>query len=85
MIDPTPYGEPIKTTEELAALDQADILDGYSDGLDNAPEPSGNRSKGYWHGWRNGMIDRGLLPVHPNGLALIKSLRAARETESEGQ
>ncbi len=37
-------------------LDEAEIAEGYRDGRQN--EPCGdNRSRSYWHGWRNGMMD----------------------------
>ena len=50
---------PIRTAAELAQLDDAEMLDGYIDGYRNDPEPGGNRSTAYWHGWRNGMVDGG--------------------------
>ncbi len=55
--------KPVSTLAELNTLDEAEILEGYRDGLDDQPEPGNNRSKAYWHGWRNGMIDRGRLPM----------------------
>jgi hypothetical protein len=36
-------------------------VEGYFDGLHDEPEPTGNRSKAYWHGWRNGMADKGRI------------------------
>lgn len=56
---PMTYGEPIKSVADLKDLDGADVVEGYNDGLANEPEPKGNRSKSYWHGWRNGQIDGG--------------------------
>ena len=53
----SPYGAPVQTLAELETLDSAEMVEGYSDGLDNCPAPNGNRSKAYWHGWRNGMVD----------------------------
>jgi hypothetical protein len=53
------YGAPISNLAELDALDTEELLEGYRDGLNNEPEPSGNRSRSYWHGWRNGMVDKG--------------------------
>ena len=35
---------------------------GYLAGLHGAPEPGSDKSKSYWHGWRNGMMDTGRLP-----------------------
>lgn len=49
---------PVTTVAELEALDGDEILEGYRDGLNGEPEPGGNRSKAYWHGWRNGRSDR---------------------------
>ena len=49
---------PVTTAVELAELDPAEIVEGYHDGKDGMPEPGDNRSKAYWHGWRNGLNDR---------------------------
>jgi len=48
---------PVMTLEELDTLNSDDVIEGYFDGRANEPEPGGNRSKSYWHGWRNGMVD----------------------------
>lgn len=50
---------PVSTVEELKNLDEKEMVEGYCDGLKNEPAPRGNRSKSYFHGWRNGMIDKG--------------------------
>ncbi len=50
---------PIRNAEELAGLDDAEILDGYLSGRDGEPEPGGNRSFSFWHGWRTGRVDGG--------------------------
>jgi hypothetical protein len=73
--NPHPYGEPVTTMAELDQLDSADILEGYLDGLAGEPEPLGNRSKGYWHGWRNGNTDR-TGRGDPAGVALIRDMKA---------
>ena len=54
--------KPVSTLEDLATLDDDEVLEGYRDGLANEPEPGGNRSRSYWHGWRNGMADKGRIP-----------------------
>lgn len=42
--------------DDLATLDSNEVLEGYRDGMLN--EPCGdNRSRSYWHGWRNGRVD----------------------------
>lgn len=53
---------PVSNISELETLDEKEIVEGYLDGLKNEPKPSGNRSKSYFHGWRNGMIDIGKIP-----------------------
>lgn len=52
---------PVSTIADLDTLDEHEMVDGYLDGLADAPEPGNNRSRSYWHGWRNGMRDRGKL------------------------
>jgi len=46
---------------------EREMLDGYRDGFDlSNPEPSGNRSLSYMHGFRNGRADKAgyhLLPA----------------------
>jgi hypothetical protein len=49
--------EPVRSIEDLDALDIAEILEGYWEGRDGEPEPGANRGRATWHGWRNGMID----------------------------
>lgn len=48
----------VVTAEELASLEIDEIMEGYKDGWHGENEPGGNRSKAYWHGWRNGHNDR---------------------------
>ena len=54
MVDPR---MPVTTLVDLDALNDDEILHGYRDGRKNDPEPGGNRSRAYWHGWRNGRVD----------------------------
>lgn len=49
--------DPVRTVAELNMLDQDEITEGYRDGRDGEPEPGNNRSRSYWHGWRNGAAD----------------------------
>lgn len=66
---------PVTTAAELATLDDAEILEGYRDGFAGEPEPGDNRSKAYWHGWRNGHHDKFGGPFDPAGAELIADLR----------
>ena len=49
--------KPATTVEDLQLLDVDKILEGYRDGSRGEPEPGNNRSRSYWHGWRNGIAD----------------------------
>jgi len=54
------HRRPVATVRDLETLDEAEIVEGYLDGFAN--EPCGdNRSRSYWHGWRNGMMDKGRI------------------------
>lgn len=63
---------PITTLGQLAALEHDEMLAGYHDGLAGVPEPGGNRSDAYWHGWRNGRVDGGHDPKDAAQAALAK-------------
>lgn len=56
--------EAITTIEELLALEEGEMVEGYRDGFSGEPEPGGNRSRAYWHGWRNGNTD--FRRAHPD-------------------
>lgn len=45
----------------------SEMLAGYWDGLMGGPEPGGNRSHSYRHGWKNGRDDRGRSPRESAG------------------
>lgn len=48
----------VDTLADLFVLDSDDMHYGYIAGLNGAPEPVSNLySRGYWHGWRNGVVD----------------------------
>ena len=49
---------PVTDPDEVLELDEAEMIEGYNDGRENA-RCGDNRSKSYWHGWRNGMVDGG--------------------------
>jgi hypothetical protein len=50
---------PVQTVADFTLLDEGEIMEGYFDGFHNAPEPNSERSRSYWHGWRNGQVDNG--------------------------
>jgi len=51
--------KPVETAADLGLLDEDDIVRGYMDGLDCADEPGSDKSRSYWHGWRNAQTDKG--------------------------
>lgn len=65
--------EPVATLDDLDQLDTAECIVGYFDGRNDAPEPqpNGNRSRAYWHGWKCGMQDAGRLEVDDINARLV--------------
>lgn len=53
--------QPVHSLSDLWGLNPDEIVEGYKDGFENFP-CSDNRSRAYWHGWRNAQIDRGHIP-----------------------
>ena len=49
--------QPVTTLEDLNSLDEGEMLEGYWSGYDGWPEPGNNRTRSFWHGWRNGAVD----------------------------
>ena len=67
------HRKPVATVAELVTLDDAEMVDGYFDGF--ADEPCGdNRSRAFWHGWRNGMMDKGRLEKDNTACALAQEV-----------
>lgn len=69
--------QPVRTVADLRTLDSAEVMEGYLDGLDDAPGPGNNRSRSYWHGWRNGMTDRGRRPIDAAQRQLVHEVVAS--------
>lgn len=67
---------PVTTLAELDALDKADMVEGYHDGAEGLAEPGNNRSRAYWHGWRNGRVDAGLAEKDAAQVALAREYLA---------
>ena len=67
--------------EELDTLDRAEVLEGYFDGRAGEPEPGDNRSRSYWHGWRNGALDGGHRKKDEAQAALARAYLAAQTGE----
>lgn len=63
---------PVTTRQDLANLDEGDIIAGYTSAA--TTEPGSDRSRAFWHGWRNMMADRGLRPPDDAQRALARSV-----------
>lgn len=63
---------------------EAEMVEGFRDGFDlNAPEPSGNRSRSYRHGFANGRDDRRHEP-RDSAAALREAAELAILEDTEG-
>lgn len=51
--------QPVATKAELDMLDDGEMVAGYRAGFGGESEPGSDKSRSYWHGWRNGMVDSG--------------------------
>lgn len=49
---------PVTTAAELATLDAAEIVAGYTAARKGSPEPGDDRSKAFWHGWSSGRAEK---------------------------
>lgn len=69
--------QPVRTMAELKLLDSDEIVQGYRAGLDapfGAPEPGSDKSRSYWHGWRNGSSDGGHRAIDPAQRQLAREI-----------
>jgi ribosome modulation factor len=55
--------QPLSSVRDLDVIDESECVAGYRAGLHGEPEPGNDKSKSYWHGWRNGMMDKGRMPI----------------------
>lgn len=73
---------PVRTLADLESLDQDQILEGYVTTQRGDPEPGANRGRSFWHGWRNRMMDMGVLEVDEASRSLAKEYVARQRTEA---
>ncbi len=64
----------IETLDELLRLDDREILEGFVSGLKNESHPGSDKSKSFWHGWRNGMVEAGHAEMDGSQLLLRSRL-----------
>ena len=70
----------VTTLDELATLDSDECVAGYNAGRKNVADFT-QRSKSYWHGYLNGLVDGG--HAHPSE-AQRKLIQACRADPSRG-
>lgn len=71
--------EAVTTVEQLDALDSDRMLAGYLAGFNNEPNYT-ERSQSYWHGYMNGQVDAGHMPISNEQCALASAVVASRRT-----
>lgn len=69
---------PVETVSDLNALEEDEILQGYRDGLACADEPGSDKSRGYWHGWRNAQTDKGRANPDVHQQRLVRDMLGSR-------
>lgn len=70
-----PDRRPFRSIEDLQALDWDECSEGYSEGLAGG-YCDDTRSRSWWHGWMNGLVDSGLIAKTDDMAALVKDYRA---------
>lgn len=64
----------VKTKAELNLLDEQEMVSGYLYGLNCANEPGSDKSKSFWHGWRNAQVDRGRISIDDAQMMLAREV-----------
>ncbi|GHD12202.1 hypothetical protein ACFOEZ_08950 [Tianweitania populi] len=75
--------KPVETVDDFHTLDDGEILCGYLDGLRGTECPLADATRSYWHGWRNGLVDAGLIKADAAHLRLDEAFQVLREPGSE--
>ena len=73
---------PVETKADLDTLNEDEILEGYLDGYGGELQCGDNRSRSYWHGWRNGHNDRN-HKVDTAQRLLIRDLGIGKKARSD--
>ena len=68
--------KPVETLADLANLDEDEIVAGYRSGQ-CADEPGSDKSRSYWHGWRNAQTDRGRVQPDIHQTRLVRAFLGA--------
>jgi len=74
---------PVRTIADLSTLDEAEIVEGYIDGLVGSP-CGDNRSRAYWHGHRNALADRHQIEIDGDMRALAAEIAMVQQSPARG-
>lgn len=63
------------TTYEFAESEyiDADVIDGYRSGHRGESEPGSDKSRSFFHGWKNGRVDGGHDPIDERQAAFARA------------
>lgn len=70
---------PIRDPHDLDLQDEHEMVLGYLSALNGDDEPGNDRSRSFWHGWRNGAVDSGRRTPDAAQAALAHALAARGE------
>lgn len=65
---------PVRTKTDLEQLDETEMVSGYLAGYSGVPTPGSDRSRSFWHGWRNGRVDGGHDQIDCHQVALAREV-----------
>lgn len=65
---------PVSTAIDFYTLDECEVLLGYLEGFEGGRPPGSTASRSFQHGWRNGLVDAGLVEADEAQLQLRREL-----------
>ena len=69
---------PVATLTDLNDLNTDEIVEGYRAGSHMLDEPGSDKSRSFWHGWRNAQMDYGRLMHDAAATRLVREYLGAR-------
>lgn len=72
-IIPITHRKPLTNCYEVDTLDLHEVNEGYQAGL-RGETCSKEKSRSFWHGWRNGSMDAGIIPIDEAARQLVSSV-----------
>jgi hypothetical protein len=66
--------QPVRTKADLDNLDDDEMVSGYMSGYRGENEPGNDKSRSFWHGWRNGRVDGRHDRLDPAQMQLARAI-----------